>query len=149
MRKKVFFSIIMLLSILMTGCQALSDVTNGIEYVPAATKYVDSVQQFANDVPALAEKAISDQQAAQDLEKTLQDMKSEIQAFNDLTPPSMFEDIHNQVLEHNEAFEQGIDTYLENVKDGKVSVDVLEQTGLMDEVAVYSDLLDQIKKIAE
>jgi hypothetical protein len=76
-------------------------------------------------------------------------MKSEIQDFNDLTPPSMFEDIHAEVVQHNESFEKGIDTYLENIKNGEISPDILKQTGLTDEIAEYTDLLNQIKKIAE
>ncbi|MFC0188653.1 DUF6376 family protein [Fictibacillus aquaticus] len=149
MKKIQVFSFLLIFSLLLMGCQAVSDVKNGIEYVPKATDFVNEVQTFANEVPALAEKAVSDKNAAADLEQKLNDMKSDINDFNDLTPPSMFEDIHSQVIEHNQSFEKGIDTYLENVKNGEISPDLLKQTGLTDEIAQYTDLLDQIKKIGE
>ncbi|MBY6038107.1 hypothetical protein KUV80_15720 [Fictibacillus nanhaiensis] len=134
---------------LLTGCSAVTDVSNGLKYVPEATDYINDVQQFANDIPALAETAITDQTARIELEKLLKEMKSDIQDFKELTPPSMFEDVHNQVIEHNNAFQEGIDNYLTAIKDGALNKDLLEQSGLLDDVAVYTDLLNQIKKLGE
>jgi PBP1b-binding outer membrane lipoprotein LpoB len=134
---------------LLTGCSAVNDVTNGLNYVPAATDYINEVQQFSKDIPALAETAITDQNARVKLEEALKEMKAEINEFGELKPPSVFEDVHNQVIEHNSTFQEGIDKYLTAVKNGELNPELLEQSGLLDDIAVYTDLLSQIKKLGE
>lgn len=146
--KKTLLAVLLTFSVL-TGCSAVEDVTNGINYVPEATEYINDVQQFSKDIPALAENAISDQNARAELEKALQDMNADIKDFNELAPPSVFEDVHNQVMEHNQSLQEGIDKYLGAVKNGEITSDLLEQSGLLDEIAVYSDLLNEIKKLGE
>lgn len=146
--KKMLLAVLLTSSVL-TGCSAVEDVTNGINYVPEATEYINDVQQFSKDIPALAENAISDQNARAELEKALQDMNADIKDFNELAPPSVFEDVHNQVMEHNQSLQEGIDKYLGAVKNGEITSDLLEQSGLLDDIAVYSDLLNEIKKLGE
>ncbi|MDM5317991.1 DUF6376 family protein [Fictibacillus sp. b24] len=146
--KKTLIAVLLSFSVL-TGCSAVEDVTNGINYVPAATEYINDVQQFSKDIPGLAEKAISDQNARVELEKALQDMNADIKEFNGLTPPSVFEDVHNQVMDHNQTLQDGIDNYLTAVKNGELSPDFLKESGLLDDIAVYTDLLNDIKKLGE
>jgi outer membrane murein-binding lipoprotein Lpp len=146
--KKTLMAAILSITVL-TGCSAVNDVTNGLNYIPAATDYINEVQQFSKDIPALAETAITDQNARVKLEEALKEMKAEINEFGELTPPSVFEDVHNQVIEHNSTFQEGIDNYLTAVKNGELNHELLEQSGLLDDIAVYTDLLSQIKKLGE
>lgn len=146
--KKTAIAVLLSFSVL-TGCSVVEDVTNGVNYVPAATEYINDVQQFSKDIPGLAEQAISDQNARVELEKALQDINAEIKDFNELTPPSVFEDIHSQVLDHNQTLQDGIDQYLTAVKNGEFSPDFLKESGLLDDIAVYTDLLNDIKKLGE
>jgi PBP1b-binding outer membrane lipoprotein LpoB len=146
--KKTLLAALLSITVL-SGCSAVNEVTNGLNYVPEATEYINDVQQFSKEISALAETAVNDPKAKAELEQLLEDMKTDISEFGELTPPSVFEDVHNQVIEHNNALQEGIDKYLSVVKDGKLNADLLEQTGLLDEIAVYSDLLTQIKKLGE
>jgi PBP1b-binding outer membrane lipoprotein LpoB len=146
--KKTLLAALLSITVL-SGCSAVNEVTNGLNYVPEATEYINDVQQFSKEISALAETAVNDPKAKAELEQMLEDMKTDISEFGELTPPSVFEDVHNQVIEHNNALQEGIDKYLTIVKDGKLNADLLEQTGLLDEIAVYSDLLTQIKKLGE
>lgn len=146
--KKTLIAAIISITVL-TGCSAVNDVTNGLNYVPAATDYINEVQQFSKEIPSLAENAITDQNARVELEEALKEMKADINEFGELTPPSVFEDVHNQVMEHNNTFQEGIDNYLTAVKNGELNPDLLEQSGLLDDIAVYTDLLSQIKKLGE
>jgi PBP1b-binding outer membrane lipoprotein LpoB len=146
--KKTLLAALLSITVL-SGCSAVNEVTNGLNYVPEATEYINDVQQFSKEISALAETAVNDPKAKAELEQMLEDMKTDISEFGELTPPSVFEDVHNQVIEHNNALQEGIDKYLTIVKDGKLNTDLLEQTGLLDEIAVYSDLLTQIKKLGE
>jgi PBP1b-binding outer membrane lipoprotein LpoB len=146
--KKTLLAALLSITVL-SGCSAVNEVTNGLNYVPEATEYINDVQQFSKEISALAETAVNDPKAKAELEQLLEEMKTDISEFGELTPPSVFEDVHNQVIEHNNALQEGIDKYLTIVKDGKLNADLLEQTGLLDEIAVYSDLLTQIKKLGE
>jgi PBP1b-binding outer membrane lipoprotein LpoB len=146
--KKALLAALLSITVL-SGCSAVNEVTNGLNYVPEATEYINDVQQFSKEISALAETAVNDPKAKAELEQLLEEMKTDISEFGELTPPSVFEDVHNQVIEHNNALQEGIDKYLTIVKDGKLNADLLEQTGLLDEIAVYSDLLTQIKKLGE
>ncbi|MCM3733069.1 DUF6376 family protein [Fictibacillus nanhaiensis] len=146
--KKTLLAALLSITVL-SGCSAVNEVTNGLNYVPEATEYINDVQQFSKEISALAETAVNDPKAKAELEQMLEEMKTDISEFGELTPPSVFEDVHNQVIEHNNALQEGIDKYLTIVKDGKLNADLLEQTGLLDEIAVYSDLLTQIKKLGE
>jgi PBP1b-binding outer membrane lipoprotein LpoB len=146
--KKTLIATILSITVL-TGCSAVNEVTNGLNYVPEATEYINDVQQFSKEISAIAETAVNDPKARAELEQLLEDMKSDIGEFGDLTPPSMFEDVHNQVIEHNNKLQEGIDKYLTVIKDGELNADLLEQSGLLDDIAVYNDLLSQIKKLGE
>ncbi|WP_416730523.1 DUF6376 family protein [Fictibacillus sp. JL2B1089] len=146
--KKTILAVLLSFSVL-TGCSAVEDVTNGINYVPEATEYINEVQQFSKEIPSLAEKAVSDQNARGELEKALEEMNTTIEEFNELSPPSVFEDIHNQVMEHNQTFQDGIDKYQTAVENGELTPDFLEKSGLLDDVKVYTDLLNDIKQLGE
>ncbi|MFE1245964.1 DUF6376 family protein [Fictibacillus sp. NPDC058756] len=146
--KKTLIAAILSITVL-TGCSAVNEVTNGLNYVPEATEYINDVQQFSKEISAIAETAVNDPKARGELEQLLEDMKSDIGEFGDLTPPSVFEDVHNQVIEQNNKLQEGIDKYLTVIKDGELNADLLEQSGLLDDIAVYNDLLSQIKKLGE
>ena len=144
--KKLLGTILLSMS-LMVGCSGVEEVTNNLNYVAEATDFVAEVQNFANEVPALAEQAITDLNAQKQLEDLLSEMKADIQEFNSLTPPSLIEDIHNQISESNSALETGIDQYLTAIEDGNLTSDLLSEIGLLEEISVYTDLLEQIQKL--
>ena len=62
---------------------------NSIDYAQKATDYVNEISAFANDAPALAEKAVNDSEARKELEAKLSEIKQDIPAFNELTPPDV------------------------------------------------------------
>lgn len=95
--KKTLIAALLSITVL-TGCSAVNEVTNGLNYVPEATEYINDVQQFSKEISAIAETAVNDPKAREELEQLLGDMKSDISEFGDLTPPSVFEDVHNQVI---------------------------------------------------
>jgi TolA-binding protein len=133
----------------LTGCSAVEEVTNGLDYVPEATEYINDVQQFSEEITAIAENAITDEKARAELEKLLNDMNLDIKEFSGLTPPAVFEDVHDQVIEHNKTLQEGIDKYLGAVENGDLTSDLLEQSGLLEDIGVYTDLLNEIKKLGE
>lgn len=131
------------------GCSSLESVNNTLTYVNEATDYVNEASTFANEVPALAEQAVSDQQAAQELETKLQEMKQDIEEFNELQPPDMAADLHQQIVEQNNQIAQGIDLYLNNVEEGKLDPAVLENTEIFQSIQEITSIIDQIKQLGQ
>lgn len=147
--KKLLATLVLPMAIFLTGCSTVEEVSNSLKYVTEATEYVNDVNQFANELPALAEAAITDVNSRIQLEELLTEMQSDIEEFNVLEAPAMLEDIHNQVVEHNMNLANGIELYLENIEEGTLSSELLSEIGLLEEVAVYTDLLSQIIELSE
>lgn len=138
-------SIISLL--LLGGCSLLEDVNNSVNYVNEATDYVGEVNTFVQEVPALAEQAVSDEQARLDLETKLTDMKKDIEDFNELQAPDLANDLHQQIMAHNNTALEGIDLYLNNIKDGKFDAALLENSEFFTAMQEVTDTVDQIKQL--
>ncbi|WP_078393797.1 DUF6376 family protein [Shouchella patagoniensis] len=147
--KKTVIALLFPFVLITTGCSALDEISNGLDYVPAATDYVTDVQQFASDIPTLAETAITDKEARVQLEESLTTMKTNIDTFNELTPPELLEDVHNEALAYNESFEQGIDMYLSGMEDGEFNTELLNESGILDNVEKYTNLLDDFNQLIE
>ena len=147
--KKLLATLVLPMAIFLTGCSTVEEVSNSLKYVTEATEYVNDVNQFANELPALAEAAVTDVNSRIQLEELLTEMQSDIEEFNVLEAPAMLEDIHNQVVEHNMNLANGIELYLENIEEGTLSSELLSEIGLLEEVAVYTDLLSQIIELSE
>jgi PBP1b-binding outer membrane lipoprotein LpoB len=147
--KKLLTMLILPMTIFLTSCSTIEEVSNSLNYVTEATNYIDDVNQFANELPTVAEAAINNLNSKIQLEELLIEMQNEIEGFNILEAPAMLEDIHNQVVEHNKELASGIELYLENIEAGTLSSELLSEIGLLEEIAVYNDLLSQIKKLSE
>lgn len=147
--KKVVALFVLPMALFLTGCSAIEEVSDSLGYVTEATSYVDEVNQFAEELPTLAEEAMTDVDAKAQLEELLTNMQAEIEAFDVLEAPAMLEDVHSQVLEYNTELTDGISVFLENINTDTWSADLLSETGLMEEIDVYNDLLGQITELSE
>lgn len=147
--KKGFIILSTILLFLLSGCSLLNDAKNTITYINEATDFLGKATTFANEAPSLAQQAISDQQAAEELEIMLQNMKQDIEAFNELQAPDVAADLHQQLVDQNNVIAQGIDTYLNNFKDGKLDPAVLENTEIFQTVQELSSIIDQIKQLGQ
>ena len=147
--KKIIALFILPMSLFLAGCSAIEDVSDSFGYVTEVTGYIEDVNQFATELPTLAEEAMTDVDAKAQLEELLTDMQTEIEAFDVLEAPAMLEDVHSQVLDYNTELTDGITVFLENIDAGTWSADLLAETGLMEEIEVYNDLLGQITELSE
>lgn len=145
--KKWFFVFCTSILFLLSGCSLLNDVSNSITYIDEATDYFAKATDFANEVQPLAQQAVQDVQAAKELETRLLDMKQEIEAFNELQPPELAADLHQQIVAKNNVILDGIDLYLTNIVDGKLDPAILENTELFKTVEDISSIIDQIKQL--
>lgn len=147
--KKQFLVFFIAVLMFLGGCTFLEDVNNTVTYVEKATDYVSEVTTFVQEVPTLIEQAISDPQALEELEARLLTMKEEMETFNQLDAPEIVADLHQQILEHNTKALEGIDLYLNNIKDGQLDPSVLENTEIFQSLKEIANIIEQIKQIGQ
>lgn len=122
--------LVFIVSIGLMGCSIVEEGKNSIDYAQKATDYVNEISAFANDAPALAEKAVNDSEARKELETKLSEIKQDIPAFNELTPPDVAKDIHQQIVGYNEKLNALIDTAMTKIEEGKVDVEQFKTPSL-------------------
>lgn len=135
---------------LLSGCSGLLDQVNDTTtYVTEANEYVLDIQQFTEDFPHLAEEAVQDAAKRADLTQQLESLKADIQEFNELTAPSIAEDLHAQIIEKNKVLSEEIQTYLQQLKmDNFDAAAILEdQQGLMKQLQQSVSLLQDIEQL--
>lgn len=135
---------------LLSGCSGLLDQVNDTTtYVTEANEYVMDIQQFTEDFPQLAEEAVQDVAKRADLTQQLESLKADIQEFNELTAPSIAEDLHAQIIEKNKVLSEEIQTYLQQLKmDNFDAAAILEdQQGLMKQLQQSVNLLQDIEQL--
>lgn len=145
--KKKWLAVALTTVIGLSGCSFLEDVNGTIDYVNQATDYVNEATEFANEVPAMAERAITDTAALAELETRLLEMKQEIETFNELEAPGLAEDLHQQVMEHNDKALEGINVFLTNIENGKLDPALLENTEVFTTLQELADISEQIQQL--
>ena len=131
----------------LNGCSLIGEVNDTVEYVDITTEYINSTKTFAAEVSTLAKEAVADETARQNLEDELEKMKEQIHSFNQVEPPTVAEDIHNQIVSSNAKLEAGIDVYLDNIKNGSIDPATLENSEILTTVNEISNLMETINQV--
>lgn len=147
MKKLIIFMVTVFM--FTTGCSALDAVNDTVNYVNDATDYIGEANKFAEEVPALVEQAVNDSNAKQELEDSLNNMKQEIKQFTELNPPKVAESLHQQIEAENMKIEVAIDGLLQNVKDGTINPNFLENTQLFETINEMQGILNDIKELGQ
>ncbi|MFB6728914.1 DUF6376 family protein [Bacillus mobilis] len=141
--------LVCIVSIGLMGCSLVEQGKNSIDYAQKATDYVNEISAFANDAPALAEKAVNDSEARKELETKLNEIKQDIPAFNELTPPDVAKDLHQQIVGYNEKLNTLIDTAMTKVEEGKVDVEQFKNSELMQTIDQVRELKDKVQNLGQ
>ena len=145
---KIFLTAFGMIGLLfLNGCSLIGEVNDTVEYVDITTEYINSTKTFANEVPQLAKEAVTDETARQNLENELGQMKEQIHAFNEIGPPSVAEDIHNQIVSSNTKLEEGIVVYLDNIENGTLDPAALENSEILTTANEISSLMEKINQV--
>ena len=146
---KKFIMVFGLIGLLfLSGCSLIGEVNNTIEYANITTEYINSTKTFATEVSQyLAKEAVADETARQNLEDELEKMKEQIHLFNQVEPPAVAEDIHNQIVSSNAKLEEGIDVYLDNIENGSIDPAALENSEILTTVNEISNLMETINQV--
>ncbi|MBO1626688.1 DUF6376 family protein [Bacillus arachidis] len=149
MKLKKTILLVFLITIGLMGCSVIEEGKNSIDYAQKATDYVNEVSTFANEAPGLVEKAINDSTARKELETKLREIQKDIPAFNELTPPDVAKDIHQQIVGYNEKLNELIDTTMKKIEEGKLDVEQFKNSELMQTVQQLKDLKDKIQNLGQ
>ncbi|AKR09010.1 DUF6376 family protein [Bacillus thuringiensis] len=141
--------LVFIVSIGLMGCSIVEEGKNSIDYAQKATDYVNEISAFANEAPALAEKAINDGTARKELETKLNEIKQDIPAFNELTPPDVAKDLHQQIVGYNEKLNSLIDTSMKKIEEGKMDVEQFKNSELMQTIDQVRDLKDRVQNLGQ
>ena len=141
--------VVFIVTIGLMGCSLVEQGKNSIDYAQKATDYINEISAFANDAPALAEKAVNDSEARKELEAKLSEIKQDIPAFNELTPPDVAKDLHQQIVGYNEKLNTLIDTAMTKIEEGKVDVEQFKNSELMQTVDQVRDLKEKVQNLGQ
>jgi hypothetical protein len=141
--------LVCIVSIGLMGCSLVEQGKNSIDYAQKATDYVNEISAFASDAPALAEKAVNDSEARKELETKLNEIKQDIPAFNELTPPDVAKDLHQQIIGYNEKLNTLIDTAMTKIEEGKVDVEQFKNSELMQTIDQVRELKDKVQNLGQ
>ncbi|MDR4985071.1 hypothetical protein CN491_10165 [Bacillus cereus] len=145
--KTMLFAIIV--SIGLMGCSVVEEGKNSLDYAQKATDYVNEISAFANEAPALVEKAVNDEEARKELETKLNEIKQDIPAFNELTPPDVAKDLHQQIVGYNEKLNTLIDTSMKKIEEGKIDVEQFKNSELMQTIDQVQALKDKVQNLGQ
>lgn len=141
--------VVFIVTIGLMGCSLVEQGKNSIDYAQKATDYINEISAFANDAPALAEKAVNDSEARKELEAKLSEIKQDIPAFNELTPPDVAKDLHQQIVGYNEKLNTLIDTAMTKIEEGKVNIEEFKNSELMQTVDQVRDLKEKVQNLGQ
>ncbi len=141
--------LVFIVSIGLMGCSVVEEGKNSLDYAQKATDYVNEISAFANEAPVLAEKAVNDKEARKELEAKLNEIKQDIPAFNELTPPDVAKDLHQQIVGYNEKLNTLIDTSMKKVEEGKIDVEQFKNSELTQTLDQVRDLKDKIQNLGQ
>ncbi|WP_285769279.1 DUF6376 family protein [Peribacillus sp. SI8-4] len=144
---KKMIAIAFLAVLTLSGCSLLGEVNSSLEYADNTTAYMNTVKEFANELPASAQDAVTNAEARQSLEKDLEQMQTEIEEFNATEPPEIAETIHEKIVASNQQLSDGIELYLNNIEKGQIDPKALEESEIMQTIDQITSLSDQIEKI--
>ncbi|MBO1626097.1 DUF6376 family protein [Bacillus arachidis] len=146
-KKALLFLLMMVIG--LTGCSMIEKGKNSIDYAQKTKDYVNEVSTFANEAPGLVGKAINDSAARKELETRLSEIQKDIPAFNELTPPDVAKDIHQQIVGYNEKLNELIDTTMKKVEEGKMDVEQFKNSEFMQTIQQVQDLKEKIQNLGQ
>jgi len=147
--KKPLITIFLAAGVFLGGCSLVEEASNTVTYVNDAVNYMNEANDFVNEVPPIVTDAVTDQQKLAELETRLEEMKEEIQAFNELQPPEIAADLHQQMVDYNQNTEEGIDLVLSQIENGTLDPAVLENTEIYQSLEEISSIVAQIKQLGQ
>ncbi|MBD1371099.1 hypothetical protein IC620_01840 [Hazenella sp. IB182357] len=150
--RKMILLLFVSASLGLVGCEAVQEVsntvdnvTNAVDYFDKASNYVSFMSDFSNEAPGLIEQALQDENARKELEAKLTELQTQISTFNQLTPPEAVTGLHQEILGFNQSLEENANLYLQNVKDGNLDMEQLQNNDFFKNINEINRLYQDIE----
>jgi hypothetical protein len=142
--KNIMLLLVIFSSMMLSACSLLEEANTSLEYVNQATEHINTLRDFAEQAPQMVKDAAVNPEAKQELENRLNALKEDVEQFNKIDTPAIAEEIHQQLVDKNEAVVQEINKVVES---GHLAIDKLENTQLFTTINDIITLLDRIEKL--
>ncbi|WP_246041643.1 DUF6376 family protein [Robertmurraya kyonggiensis] len=144
---KKFTIMLVLATMLLSGCSFLNEVNDTLDYVGVTTEHIERLNTFAEEAPQLVEDALSNPELVTELEAKLTTLKTEIEEFIALSDiPTIAEDIHQELVSKNELLLEEINKVLEN---GHIALDKLENSQIFTTISDVTSLMNRIENLTQ
>lgn len=144
---KKFTIMLILATMLLSGCSFLTEVNDTLDYVGVTTEHIERLNTFAEEAPQLVEDALNNPELVTDLESKLTTLKTEIEEFIALSDiPTIAEDIHQELISKNELLLEEINKVLEN---GHLALDKLENSQIFTTISDVTGLMNRIENLTQ
>ncbi len=145
--KKSALIVLIIGSLLLSGCSLLGEVNESIEYANTVTDHIEKLTTFAEEVPKLMQSADIDAKVKEELEARVLTLKQDIEGFIALSNiPSTAEEIHQELVEKNEVLLDEINKVLEN---GNLALDKLQHSEIFTILNEITSLKEQIENLGQ
>ncbi len=133
--KKLIISLIVVTTLILSGCSFLQEANDSLNYATETTDYINELSTFAEEAPNLE---------GQELKSRLESLKGTIKDFMEIEPPSLAEDIHKELENKSQVL---LDATNKILKDGKVTIEQLKQSEIYKTIDNITQLKNQIEDL--
>lgn len=146
---KTYMLMLIMLVGLLSGCSALDQVNQSVNYVSEVTSYINSTSNLSQSLPDLTQQALTDPQAREQLSQELANTQSQINAFNQLEPPAFAKDLHQQLSSYSATLGTEVNSLIDQVQAGKLTVADLNHSQIFQTVDQINGLLNQFQQLGQ
>ncbi|WP_411344739.1 DUF6376 family protein [Paenibacillus sp. WLX1005] len=146
---KTYMLMLVMVAGLLSGCSALDQVNQSVNYVSEVTSYINSTSNLSQNLPELTEQALTDPQAREQLSQQLANTQSQIDNFNQLEPPAFAQDLHQQLSAYSATLGTEVNSLVDQVQAGKLTVADLNNSQIFQTVDQINGLLNQFQQLGQ
>ncbi|UFU00688.1 DUF6376 family protein [Radiobacillus kanasensis] len=140
--KHAFMGLIVVFMI--SGCSLFGEVNNTLDYANQAQEHINTLTQFAEEVPPMLSEALVDPQVKEDVQNKLVNIQKDIESFQNIEVPSVAESIHQELEEKNNLILNEIQKYTEQ---GELAIEEIQQSELFTTIRDLQSLMNQIENL--
>ncbi|MED3550392.1 DUF6376 family protein [Cytobacillus praedii] len=142
--KKLFLSLTVFVSFMLSGCSFLGEVNDSLEYANKATDHINTLKDFADTAPQMIQEAAANGESKEELENQIKTLIEKMEKFNAIDPPAIAEDIHRQFVEKNMII---IEEMNQVMSDGEIILEQMESTEIFTTINEFTTLLNQLNEL--
>lgn len=146
---KKYTLVLVMLAALLSGCSALDQVNQSVNYVSEVTAYINDTSSLAEQLPELTQQSVTDPQSREQLLQELEQAQTQISQFNQLEVPAFAQDLHQQLAGYTETLGPEINNLISQVQAGDLNVEQLNNSPIFQTVDQINGLMSQFQQLGQ